>query len=116
MSLFDGELSIALSRITKSFGPDSHDIATLTTNARPFSTDHKYPDLVETVREIVNSRDFVRSSNALGSTLKEIIDACLVVVCIVCISISYVLEIKLAIEFMSAVGMLLEYAKCEATA
>ena len=80
MSLFDGDLSVALSRITKSFGGSSSDIAAVTRNSKPFVTEHKYPDLVDTVYRIIDSRDCVRSSSYFGEKMKEIIEGCLVAV------------------------------------
>lgn len=77
MSLFDGDLSVALSRITKSFGNNDLDIAHATRNAIPF-TDHKYPHVVASVKKFVNSKECVRSSKHFVQTIKEIIDDCLV--------------------------------------
>jgi hypothetical protein len=77
MSLFDGDLSVALTRITKSFGGSELDIAYATRNSTPFA-DHKYPYLVTSVEKFVTSKECVRSSKHFVQTLKEIIDDCLV--------------------------------------
>jgi hypothetical protein len=77
MSLFDGDLSVALTRITKSFGGNELDIAYATRNSTPFA-DHKYPYLVCSVEKFVTSKECVRSSKHFVETLKEIIDDCLV--------------------------------------
>lgn len=77
MSLFDGDLSVALSRITKSFGKNEFDIAYATRNAIPF-TDHKYPNVVKSVKKFLTSKECVRSSKYFVQTIKEIIDDCIV--------------------------------------
>lgn len=81
MSLFDGDLSVALTRLTKSFGNNELDIAYSIRNTKPF-TNQKYPHLIKSVEKFITSKECVRSSKHLAQTLKEIIDDSLVEVII----------------------------------
>jgi hypothetical protein len=105
MSIFDGDLSIALSRLTSSFGSNPLDIAYLTQSMSPFAQ-HRYPALVACVERVIRSKECVRSSAVFVSKLKVILDHCVVEV-IESNTFSFFQHL------LSDFGMLLEYAKRE---